>query len=147
MPTTEEWIGSWKTGGFKLLEAGGTPPIDPPVDAKLGGGDDGGMEERLRTVEQSVARIDAILPTLATKAEMAELRSEMHEGFGNMVKWIVGTAFAGVGVFIVVMTFVLNNAVPKTAPASPQQPIIINVPGAVAPTVGQSPIAPQPRKP
>lgn len=94
---------------------------------------DGGMEARMSAVEQAVVRLDAILPTLATKAELAELRSEVHNGFSDQTKWIVGTGFAGIAVFITVMTFVLNNAAPKpqTAAQAPQQaPIIINVPGA-----------------
>lgn len=99
------------------------PPGEPPYD--------GGMEARLTTFEQSIARIDATLPNLATKAELAELRADVHKGFADQTKWIIGTGFAGVAVFITVMTFVLNNAAPKTSNPQAQPPaIIINVPAA-----------------
>jgi hypothetical protein len=89
---------------------------------------DGAMEHRVTTLE---TRLDTVLPTLATKADLADLRSEMHKGFGEMVKWIVGTGFVGLAAMITIMTFVLNNAVPKVATPT-QQPIIINVPAAPA---------------
>lgn len=113
---------------------------DGPLRPGGGGGDNGDMEARLTAVEgsivridQNIARIDAMLPTLATKAELAELRSDMHKGFADQTKWIIGTGFAGIAVFITVMTFVLNNATPKATPPQAQAPIIINVPAAPAP--------------
>lgn len=81
-------------------------------------------DSRLSAVEQSIVRIDAVLPTLATKFEVGELRSEMHKGFAEMVKWIVGTAFVGIAAFVTIMTFVLNNAVPH----APAQPTVIVIP-------------------
>lgn len=103
------------------------------VDGAGGGGDDGSMEARLSAVEQSIARIDASLPNLATKAELAELRADVHRGFADQTKWIIGTGVAGIAVFITVMTFVLNNATPKAPAPVAQAPIIINVPQAAAP--------------
>lgn len=79
-----------------------------------------------------MAKIEATLPTLATK-------EEVHKGFSDMVKWIVGSA----GVGVAVMTFILNNMGSK-APSTPSpapQPIVLVVPtGAqtltpVAPTM------------
>lgn len=102
------------------------PPGDePPYD--------GDMEARLRSIE-------TILPTLATKVEMAELRADVQKGFADQTKWIIGTGFAGIAVFITVMTFVLNNAVPKapTTPVAQPPAIIINVPGP-APQQPQAP--------
>jgi hypothetical protein len=40
------------------------------------------------------------------------------QGFSDMVKWVVGTAIVLGGTAITVMTFVLNNASPKTPPAA-----------------------------
>lgn len=86
-------------------------------------------------MRERVATLEAIIPTLATKAdlvgEIGSLRSEMLKGFADQTKWIIGTAFAGIAVFITVMTFVLNNAVPKAAPATPT---VIVVPFAGAAT-------------
>lgn len=109
------------SGKFRLLKESLTKPLggEPPYDD--------GMEHRITALE---TRLDTILPTLATKADLSELRTEVHKGFGEMVKWIVGTGFVGLAVFITIMTFVLNNAVPKTPPAQAIQPIIINVPAA-----------------
>ncbi len=42
------------------------------------------MEDRLRAVEDAVLRISTLLPTLATKTELAELRVDMHKGFAEM---------------------------------------------------------------
>lgn len=62
------------------------------------------MEARLRQVEDAVTRIEATLPHLATKADVADLKASMAElkvdaaeSVTTMVKWFVGTAFAMVG--------------------------------------------------
>lgn len=95
-----------------------------------GGGDDGGMEARLKRIEDT-------LPTLATKDELklgfAELRTEMHKGFSDQIKWIVGSSLAMAAAGITVLTFVLNNATPKVPAAAPQ-PTIIVLPAQPAPT-------------
>ena len=58
-----------------------------------------------------------------------------------MVKWMVGTA-VGLGVAaITVMTFVLNNAAPKSV-ASPPAPIIIYAPPA-PPAIAMPPVPPK----
>ena len=92
---------------------------------------------------------EALIPTLATKADV-------EKGFHDLVKWVVGTAFVGMGLALTIMTFVLNNAVPKQpvppAPAAQviqapvPQPIIIQIPPqpqAVAPAKAP----PSPAKP
>lgn len=110
------------------------PPAPPPSGGNGGSPHNDPMEPRISALE---ARLDTLVPTLATKGDLAELKTEMHKGFAEMIKWIVGSALAGIAVFITVMTFVLNNAVPKTpvAQSAPSTPIIINVPSAAAPAV------------
>jgi hypothetical protein len=54
-----------KAGTGTTVAGGGEPPYD------------GNMEHRITALE---AHWDAILPTLATKADLAELRAEMHDG-------------------------------------------------------------------
>ena len=76
--------------------------------------------ERLTRIE---TRLDHMSDHMATKADLAELAA-------TMIKWIVGIAFGMSAAGITVMTFVLNNAVPKmttTPPAAPQ-PIVIQLP-------------------
>ncbi len=82
----------------------------------------GDMEARLVRIETQLENIEG---TMSTKAEM-------HDMTAQMIKWVVGTAI-GLGVAgITVMTFVLNNASPKTPPA-PQQPIVITIPAQSTP--------------
>jgi hypothetical protein len=112
------------------------PPVDPPG----GGGDNGGMDlsERvgrlevdMKDVRDRLARMEPRMEAFATKGDLAETKSEI-------IKWVVGTA-VGLGVAaITVMTFVLNNAIPKSPAAAAPQPIII-MPGAVSPPPAQQP--------
>jgi len=97
-----------------------------------GGG--GGEPPRDTELHARVARLEA---TVATKTDIADLRSDMHQATGNLrselhkavsdlIKWIVGTLFVAVALCVTLMTFVLNNATPKAAPAT--APIIIQMP-------------------
>jgi len=88
---------------------GGEPPHDAELHAR-------------------VARLEA---TVATKADIADLRSELHKAVSDLIKWIVGTLFVAVALCVTLMTFVLNNATPKAAPVSAPAPIIIQMPGPV----------------
>ena len=119
---------NWLTG---LLE---TQTEGPPKPPSLPDGNDmthnDPMEHRVTALE---TRLDTVLPTLATKADLGELRTEMHKGFGEMVKWIVGTGFVGLAAFVTIITFVLNNAVPKAPITLSPAPIIITMPAAVQP--------------
>jgi hypothetical protein len=74
--------------------------------------------ERLVRIE---TRLDHIEAHMVTKADLAEFS-------GTMVKWMVGTASGMAIAGITVMTFVLNNAVPKAAPQPAPAPIIIQLP-------------------
>lgn len=72
---------------------------------------------RLTKIE---TRLDHIESRMVTKEDLAQLTA-------TMIKWMVGM-FVGSGITaITVMTFVLNNAVPK-APPAPPIPIVIEVP-------------------
>lgn len=96
------------------------------------------MEARIAQLEafavearERLARIEARLEQTATKADL-------HEQSATMIKWIVGTV-SGLGIAgITVMTFVLNNAVPKAPPAPAPQPVIIQLPAPAAPAAPTS---------
>jgi hypothetical protein len=77
------------------------------------------MEHRLTALE---TKIETILPTLATKADVADAKS-------NIVQWVAGTGFAIVAIIVSVMAFMLNRALPPQSAAAPATPpIVINVP-------------------
>lgn len=94
------------------------------------------MEDRIEKLEafaadtrDRLARIESRLDQMATKADLAEkvgeLKTEIQRSVNEMIRWMVGTAI-GLGVAaITVITFVLNNAMPK-APPPPPTPITIN---------------------
>jgi hypothetical protein len=88
------------------------------IESRLGKLEDFAVETRER-----LTRIETRLDQTATKADLAELSA-------TMIKWMVGMAFGMSAAAITVMTFVLNNAVPKTvaAPSPAPQPIIIQLP-------------------
>lgn len=96
---------------------------------------DTGMEER-------VAKLEAIIPTLATKADLLEVkgdlsreientRTQIVEAKSSIIQWVVGTAVGISVAAITIITFVLNNAIPRQAapPPTTAQPTIIVVPG------------------
>ncbi len=51
---------------------------------------DSEMEPRLRAVEESIVRIDTILPTLATKVDLSELRADMHKSLNDQTWKFIG---------------------------------------------------------
>lgn len=94
-------------------------------------------------MESRLSKLESIVSTLATKLDIADLRSEMHKGSGDVIKWVVGTAIAISAAGVTIITFVLNNATPKAAPPQPQPPaIIINVPSQISPA---APVVPPPK--
>lgn len=85
------------------------------------------MEDRIAKLEEfavdareRLARIEARLDQTASKADLQELEA-------RLIKWLVGTLVGAAVTAITVMTFVLNNAVPKAQPAQPA-PIVIYLP-------------------
>jgi hypothetical protein len=80
------------------------------------------LEEFVVETRERLTRIETRLDQTATKADLAELSS-------TMIKWMIGMASGMSIAGITVMTFVLNNAVPKAAPQPPAvpAPIIIQL--------------------
>ena len=84
--------------------------------------------------------IEALLPTLATKADLAELRGEVRAGFAEVraemaegraesQRWLIATVmglFIGFGGLFMAM----SNALKPVSVAASQPPIVINVPAA-----------------
>ena len=86
----------------------------PGVDDKGGGGDDGGMLER-------IARLEAVIPTLATKEDLARLegkvgaaegniRGELHKAINDQT-WKLITWTTGLGAALVAAAFFVARSV------------------------------------
>jgi Flp pilus assembly protein TadB len=89
------------------------------------------LEERLdRFAEQTrlaMQSIDVRLTKIETRLDQTATKTDLQQALNSMVKWVVGTMFGAGVAAVTIMTFVLNNATPKAAPASPV-PIIIQLP-------------------
>jgi len=89
------------------------------------------LDAKLETIETRMdGRLHSIEEKLDTK--FAQFESNIHKGTAETIKWVVGTAIAMGAIGITIMTFVLNNAIPK-APSAQPAPIIIQVPSTPAP--------------
>lgn len=110
-------------------------------DGGGGGGYDDGMDARVKKLEElaeqsrtELREIDVRLTKIEARLDQTATRSDVTDAVNGQIKWIVGTAVALGASAITVMTFVLNNAVPKplTQPAAQPTPIIITVPATAA---------------
>lgn len=94
------------------------------------------MEQRIEKLEMDVAAIKVDVATMlsnyATKADIADLRSEMHKATSDMQKRMIATLialFIGFGGLFITM----SNAAKPFGPAmpatiTPSAPIIITIP-------------------
>lgn len=118
-----------------MVDSGGEPPDDDDMNSVT----KEVLDARLETIE---TRMDGRIATLEAKIDVKfeELRTEMHKGFGDMTKWIVATVLGVGALSVTIMTFVMNNAVPK-ASSSPPPPIVIYASPATAapPAVAPAP--------
>ncbi len=113
---------------------GGEPPYDGDMENRVKALEEfvGEARNELRTIDVRLGKIEATLPSLATKADL-------HEAIASMIKWVVGTAIVLGASAVTIITFVLNNATPR-APTSSVAPIIIQIPS-------QPTAIPQPKQP
>src|SRR5438477_2545649 len=113
------------TGKFPNFGRSGEPP----------GGDD---------LPLRVAKIEAVLPMMATKADIGDTKAAIAESKSDVIKWLAGLIFAAVALILSVTAFMLNPALPVTTQI-PQQPIVIQMPVQAAPSAVPSP-KPGPKK-
>lgn len=80
-------------------------------------------------VEARLAHFEAMMTTgfAELRADMAKLQAEMHKNTADTIKWVVSTMLALAAASVVILTFVVNNAVTRSA--SPRQPMVVVVPG------------------
>lgn len=120
---------------FPVKRRQAAPSADKPTGGGIdnGGGPphDGDMEARVAKLEDFVIDARERLVKIETSLDQTATKSDLHEGFNGMIKWVVGTAIVLGATAVTVMTFVLNNAASKPASAQPA-PIIINIPQPAA---------------
>ena len=92
------------------------------VDNGSGGGDDGNMEHRLTALE---TRLDTILPTLATKADIGDIRADVHKISSDISRWTLATMVTIVGTMVAALIGINQINKPSTVTAQPSQPIVI----------------------
>lgn len=93
------------------------------------------MEARIVKLEEFAAETRERLARIESRLEQTATKADLHELAATMIKWIVGTVSGMSIAGITIMSFVLNNAVPKTPPAPAQvvPPVVIQLPSPVAP--------------
>ncbi len=80
--------------------------------------------------ERRLTAIETLMPTLATKTDVAEVRADLHQMDASVKTWMLGTVITIIGamlaaIFGVAQTF--KNSAPQAQIAAPA-PIIINMP-------------------
>lgn len=110
------------------------------VEKGGGGGHDGGMEAR-------VAKLEAVVPTLATKSDVEAVRADLHKVSSEMKGWFVATAvlvLVGLSTIANIMISNVRSLADKgSATPTAAAPYIIQVPAAPA----QPPPAPVNKQP
>lgn len=85
------------------------------------------LEDFVVEVRSELRAIDVRLGKIEVRLDATATQADIRDSAISMIKWIVGTAALLGAAAITVMTFVLNNAVPKAGPPVPA-PVVINVP-------------------
>lgn len=98
------------------------------VDGSGGPPDDGSMRER-------VAKLEAILPMLATKADVGELVAKIAESKFAIIAWL-GAAL--IGVLAILLSAMFNWSKPGASAPTPQ-PIVIQIPAPTQPSAPAKP--------
>lgn len=86
------------------------------------------IDRRFNDVDKRFGQVDVRLARIETRLDQMATREDLEHAINSVVKWVVGTMLGAAIAAVTVMTFVLNNAVPKPAAASMPAPIIIQLP-------------------
>ena len=101
-------------------------------------------EHRLTALE---TRLDVVLPTLATKADIAEVKAAIAASKSSLLVWGLTTAVAVVAILVSLMLFLAQELQAAPSDDSASQPVVRRLPtvrsttaSAVA-TTGSAPLA------
>lgn len=101
---------------------GGGPPYDGEMEARIAK-----LEEFVVEARTDLRAIDVRLSKIEMRLDVTATRADIQESANATIKWVVATAALLGAAAITVMTFVLNNAIPKASVAAPA-PVVIAVP-------------------
>jgi tetrahydromethanopterin S-methyltransferase subunit G len=96
------------------------------------------VDERLEQTRQELRSVDVRLTRIETRLEQTVTKADLEKAINSVIKWMVGTMFGAAVVAVTVMTFVLNNAIPKQ-PAASMAPLIIQLPPSTQTVPGKAP--------
>jgi hypothetical protein len=102
------------------------PPLPPELET----------EHRLTALE---TRLDVILPTLATKGDIAELKAAIAAAKSSLLVWGITTAVAVVAILVALMLFLAYELEAAPSDSSSLQPMVSQLPTPSAPTSTSAP--------
>ena len=134
-----------------------TPEDDTPmtdltrqeVDAKLAASE-AKVDARLANFDTSIKtgfaelRMEIAKQSGEMRVEMANVRADMHKNTIDLIKWGIVTAIALTSATVGILTFVINNVVPKPSTQPPAQPAPAIAAPAATGAPAQAPISAQP---
>jgi hypothetical protein len=87
------------------------------------------FEARFSTITAQFSEMRLYIDT-----RIAEVKSELHQTTTQTIKWVAAIASATVALFVTLVAFLMNNAVPRSAPPAQTQsgpaPIVIVIPAS-----------------
>lgn len=96
-----------------------------------GGGDNDDMDDRIKALESAVQGATDRLTRIETTLEHIPTKGDLADAMTAQLKWIVGTPVVLGAAALIIMTFVLNNAIPIQTQSAQAPTIIVNVPPSV----------------
>ncbi len=91
------------------------PPLPPNVE----------IEHRLTALE---TRLDVILPTVATKGDIAEVKAAIAQAKSSLLVWGITTAVAVVAILVSLMLFLAQQLEATPSNDSGSQPMVSQLP-------------------